>query len=35
VVLLGWQFTLAEYVGGVVMIVLMSLIVRLFVQPPR
>src|SRR5258708_25380047 len=27
-VLLGWQFTLAEYVGGVVMIVLMSVMLR-------
>jgi uncharacterized membrane protein YraQ (UPF0718 family)/YHS domain-containing protein len=32
-VLIGWQFTLAEYVGGVVMIVLMSLMLRLFVSP--
>jgi uncharacterized membrane protein YraQ (UPF0718 family) len=31
-VLLGWQFTLAEYVGGIVMILLMSLILRLFVS---
>src|SRR6266699_1987950 len=30
-VLIGWQFTLAEYVGGIVMIVLMSLVLRLFV----
>ncbi len=27
-VLLGWQFTLAEYVGGIVMIVLMALLLR-------
>ena len=33
-VLIGWQFTLAEYVGGLVMIVLMALLVRRFV-PPR
>jgi uncharacterized membrane protein YraQ (UPF0718 family) len=30
-VLIGWQFTLAEYVGGVVMIVLMAAMLRLFV----
>jgi uncharacterized membrane protein YraQ (UPF0718 family)/YHS domain-containing protein len=32
-VLIGWQFTLAEYVGGIVMIVLMTLMLRLFVSP--
>ena len=32
-VLIGWQFTLAEYVGGIVMIVLMALLLRLFVSP--
>jgi YHS domain-containing protein/uncharacterized membrane protein YraQ (UPF0718 family) len=32
-VLIGWQFTLAEYVGGIVMIVIMTLMVRLFVSP--
>jgi uncharacterized membrane protein YraQ (UPF0718 family) len=32
-VLIGWQFTLAEYIGGVVMIVLMALMLRLFVSP--
>src|SRR5262245_7101699 len=32
-VLLGWQFTLAEYVGGVVMIVLMAAALRMFVSP--
>ena len=32
-VLIGWQFTLAEYVGGIVMIVLMAAILRLFVSP--
>ena len=32
-VLIGWQFTLAEYVGGIVMIVLMSLLLRFFVSP--
>ncbi|MEA2369723.1 MAG: uncharacterized protein QOH12_117 [Solirubrobacteraceae bacterium] len=31
-VLLGWQFTIAEYVGGVVMILLMTLLLRLFVS---
>jgi uncharacterized membrane protein YraQ (UPF0718 family)/YHS domain-containing protein len=30
-VLIGWQFTLAEYVGGLVMIVLMAALLRLFV----
>jgi uncharacterized membrane protein YraQ (UPF0718 family)/YHS domain-containing protein len=30
-VLIGWQFTLAEYVGGIVMIVLMALLLRRFV----
>src|SRR3954454_4286527 len=30
--LLGWQFTLAEFVGGVVMIVLMALLLRVFVS---
>jgi uncharacterized protein len=32
-VLLGWQFTLAEYVGGIFMIVLMALLLRAFVSP--
>jgi uncharacterized membrane protein YraQ (UPF0718 family)/YHS domain-containing protein len=32
-VLLGWQFTLAEYLGGIVMIVLMAATLRLFVSP--
>ncbi len=32
-VLIGWQFTVAEYVGGLVMIVLMALLLRLFVSP--
>ena len=32
-VLIGWQFTLAEYLGGLVMIVLMALMLRLFVSP--
>ncbi len=31
-VLLGWQFTLAEYVGGIVMIVLMAGLLRVFVS---
>jgi len=31
-VLIGWQFTLAEYVGGIVMIVLMTLVLRAFVS---
>jgi len=32
-VLIGWQFTLGEYIGGVVMIVLMAATLRLFVSP--
>ncbi len=32
-VLLGWQFTLAEYIGGIAMIVLMAAMLRLFVSP--
>src|ERR1700688_2893909 len=32
-VLIGWQFTLAEYLGGLVMIVLMSVLLRGFVSP--
>src|SRR5882724_2468649 len=32
-VLIGWQFTLAEYIGGVIMIVLMSVLLRAFVSP--
>ena len=32
-VLIGWQFTLAEYVGGIVMIVLMAAMLRLFISP--
>jgi uncharacterized protein len=32
-VLIGWQFTLAEYVGGIVMIVLMAILLRAFISP--
>lgn len=32
-VLIGWQFTLAEFVGGIILIVLMSVLLRLFVSP--
>ncbi len=32
-VLIGWQFTVAEYLGGIVMIVLMVAMLRLFVSP--
>jgi uncharacterized membrane protein YraQ (UPF0718 family)/YHS domain-containing protein len=32
-VLIGWQFTLAEYVGGLVMILLMAVLLRAFVSP--
>ena len=31
-VLLGWQFTLAEFVGGLILIVVMTLLLRLFVS---
>jgi hypothetical protein len=31
-VLLGWRFTLAEFVGGIVLIVLMTVLLRLFVS---
>jgi uncharacterized membrane protein YraQ (UPF0718 family)/YHS domain-containing protein len=31
-ILMGWQFTLAEYLGGIVMIVLMTVMLRLFVS---
>ena len=31
-VLIGWQFTVGEYIGGIVMIVLMTLLLRLFVS---
>jgi uncharacterized protein len=30
--LIGWQFTLAEYIGGIVMIVLMAAMLRLFIN---
>ncbi len=32
-VLIGWQFALAEYVGGIVMIALMAVLLRRFVTP--
>jgi uncharacterized membrane protein YraQ (UPF0718 family)/YHS domain-containing protein len=32
-VLIGWQFTVAEYVGGIVMIGLMTVLLRRFVSP--
>jgi len=32
-VLIGWQFTVAEYLGGIVMIVLMAVLLRVFVSP--
>jgi uncharacterized protein len=31
-VLLGWQFTLAEFVGGLVLIVIMTVLLRMFVS---
>ena len=32
-VLIGWQFTVAEYLGGIVMIGLMAILLRVFVSP--
>ncbi len=32
-ILIGWQFTVAEYLGGIVMIGLMAVALRLFVSP--
>src|SRR5215216_2874825 len=32
-VLIGWQFTLAEFVGGVLLVALMAVLLRLFVSP--
>src|SRR2546426_1798193 len=32
-ILLGWQFPLAEYLGGAVLIVLMAVLLRVFVSP--
>ncbi|MGH2904603.1 MAG: permease [Solirubrobacteraceae bacterium] len=32
-VLIGWQFALAEYLGGLVMIVLIAVLLRVFVSP--
>src|SRR5262249_52650908 len=32
-VLIGWQFTLAEFVGGFILIALMAILLRLFVSP--
>jgi uncharacterized membrane protein YraQ (UPF0718 family) len=32
-VLIGWQFALAEYVGGIVLILLMTVLLRTFVSP--
>src|SRR5918995_5849242 len=32
-ILIGWQFTLAEFVGGFVLIGLMAALLRLFVSP--
>src|SRR4029077_894455 len=31
-ILLGWRFTLAEFLGGIVLIVLMTILLRLFVS---
>jgi uncharacterized protein len=32
-ILIGWQFTLAEFVGGIVLIALMAILLRSFVSP--
>jgi uncharacterized protein len=32
-ILLGWQFTLAEFVGGFILIILMAILLRAFVSP--
>jgi uncharacterized membrane protein YraQ (UPF0718 family)/YHS domain-containing protein len=32
-ILIGWQFTLAEFVGGVLLVALMAVLLRLFVSP--
>src|SRR5881392_1912314 len=32
-VLIGWQFTVAEYLGGIVMIALMAVLLRFFISP--
>jgi uncharacterized protein len=32
-ILIGWQFTLAEFVGGIVLIALMGIMLRAFVSP--
>ncbi len=32
-ILIGWQFTLAEFVGGIVLIALMAALLRFFVSP--
>jgi uncharacterized membrane protein YraQ (UPF0718 family) len=32
-ILIGWQFTLAEFVGGIILVGLMALALRLFVSP--
>jgi uncharacterized membrane protein YraQ (UPF0718 family)/YHS domain-containing protein len=32
-ILIGWQFTLAEFVGGIILIALMAVLLRFFVSP--
>src|SRR5438876_3575930 len=32
--LIGWQFTLAEFVGGPIMVVLIAVVFRTFLRPP-
>src|SRR5258706_160928 len=34
VVLMGWQFAVAEYVGGIVMVILLALVFRLTLTRP-
>lgn len=34
VLLLGWQFTLAEFVGGPLMIIILAVLFRVFLKPP-
>jgi uncharacterized protein len=34
-ILIGWQFTLAEFAGGVLLVVVLALLFRLFLSPQR
>src|SRR6266850_1006135 len=33
-ILLGWRFTLAEFVGGPLMVIFLALLFRVFLKPP-